>query len=95
MGLGMFKKFSFIAVSIPGKRNIATDRESRTFHADDEWMLLQKDLQLALKLLKFGPNFDLFATQVNRQLSNYATYKLDPETKFINPFIIDWFGLKF
>ena len=58
-------------------------------------MLLQKDLQLALKLLKFGPNFDLFATQVNRQLSNYATYKLDPETKFINPFIIDWFGLKF
>ena len=95
MGLGMFKKFSFIAVFIPGKRNIATDRESRTFHADDEWMLLQKDLQLALKLLKFGPNFDLFATQVNRQLSNYATYKLDPETKFINPFIIDWFSLKF
>ena len=58
-------------------------------------MLLPKHLQLALKLLKFGPNFDLFITQIDRQLSNYVTYKLDPETKFINPFIIDWFGLKF
>lgn len=58
-------------------------------------MLLPKHLQLALKLLKFAPNFDLFITQIDRQLSNYVTYKLDPETKLTDPFIIDWFGLKF
>ena len=57
-------------------------------------MLLPDYLKLALKF-KFSPNIVLYATQINRQFSNYVAYKPDPEAKLIDAFTKDWFSLKF
>ena len=83
------------AVRIPGKENIIADRESRVCHVDSEWMLSPRYLHQSLNLLSFKPDIDLFATQINRQFSDYVAYRPGPGAKFIDAFTIDWSGLKF
>ena len=43
----------------------------------------------------FKPDIDFFATQINRQFSDYVAYRPEPEAKIIDAFTIDWSGLKF
>ena len=83
------------AAHIPWKQNIIADRESRVCHVDSEWMLSPRYLHQSLNLLSFKPDIDLFATQINRQFSDYVAYRPVPEAKFMDAFIIDWPGLKF
>ena len=93
--LAYLRNIHLTAAFIPGIQNTVADRESRAGHIDGEWMLLPKYLHLSLELLKFEPNIDLFATQINRQFGNYVAFKPDPEAKYIDAFTIDWFGRKF
>ena len=58
-------------------------------------MLSLRCLHQSLNLLSFKPDLDLFATQINRQFSDYVAYRPDPEAKLIDAFTIDWSGLKF
>ena len=60
-----------------------------------EWMLSPRYLHQSLNLLSFKPDIDLFATQINRQFSDYVAYRPDPEAKCIDAFTIDWSHLKF
>ena len=83
------------AAHIPRKQNIITERESRLCHVDSKWMLSLRCLHQSLNLLSFKPDLDLFATQINRQFSDYVAYRPDPEAKLIDAFTIDWSGLKF
>ena len=48
-----------------------------------------------MNLLSFKLDVDFFATQINRQFTDYLDYRADPEAKFIDAFIIDRSGLKF
>ena len=91
----MKSNIQLTAAHIPRKQNIIANRESRAYHVDSEWMLSPRYLHQSLNLLSFKPNIDLFATQVDRQFSDYVAYKLEPEAKFIDAFTIDWSGLKF
>ena len=74
----MKSNIQLTAAHIPGKQNIIADRESRVYHVDSEWMLSPRYLHQSLNLLSFKPNIDLFATQVDRQFSDYVAYKLEP-----------------
>ena len=58
-------------------------------------MLSLRCLHQSLNLLSFKPDLDLFATQINRQFSDYVAYRPGPGAKFIDAFTIDWSGLKF
>ena len=44
-------------------------------------------------VVKFGyPDIDLFASRLNAQTEVYASWKPDPNAKFIDAFSIDWSG---
>ena len=58
-------------------------------------MLSLRCLHQSLNLLSFKPDLDLFATQINRQFSDYVAYRPDPEAQFMDAFTIDWPDLKF
>ena len=91
----MKSNIQLTAARIPGKQNITANRKSRVCHVDSEWMLSPRYLHQSLNLLSFKPDIDLFATQINRQFSDYVAYRREPEVKFIDAFPIDWSGLKF
>ena len=91
----MKNNIQLTAAHIPGKQNIIADRESRVSHVDSKWMLSPRYLHQSLNLLSFKPDIDLFATQINRQFSDYVAYRPDPEATFMDAFTIDWPGLKF
>lgn len=76
---------------VPTSENIA-DIESRRFNENIEWMLCPDVFQLLTK--KWGiPDIDLFATRLNKQLPIYASWKPDPESKFIDAFSLSWSNL--
>ena len=58
-------------------------------------MLSPRYLHQSLNLLSFKTEIDLFATQINKQFSDYVAYRPDLEAKFIDAFTIGWSGLKF
>ena len=91
----MKSNIQLTAAHIPGKQNIIADRESRVCHVDSEWMLSPRYLHQSLNLLSFKPDIDLFATQINRQFSDYVAHRPDPEAKFTDEFTMDWSDLKF
>ena len=82
----MKNNIQLTAAHIPGKQNIIADRESRVSHVDSEWMLSPRYLHQSLNLLSFKPDIDLFATQINRQFSDYVAYRPGPGAKFIDAF---------
>ena len=87
----MKSNIQLTAAHIPGNQNIIADRESRICHVDLESMLSPR----YLILLSFKPDIDLFATQINRQFSDYVAHRPDPEAKFTDEFTMDWSDLKF
>ena len=95
MGVGYESNIQLAAAHIPGKQNMIADRESRVCYADSEWLLSPRYLHQSLNLLSFKHDIDLFATQINRQFSDYVAYRPGPGAKFIDAFTIDWSGLKF
>lgn len=79
---------------IPGSENFLPDTASRKFNDRHEWKL---DEHIFSKLCSiFGiPNIDLFATRLNRQVSQFCSWRPDPETKYCDAFTLNWenFGL--
>lgn len=73
---------------VPGKYNIA-DVESRKFDDHTEWML---DKEVFSKLVEIwgSPDHDLFATNLNKQLISFSSWKPDPEAQFVNAFSVVW-----
>ena len=82
------KGMHIIAVHIPGHKNINANRESRELSYDLEQMLCPKILHKALKILKFTPKADMFASNINYQFLTYFLYTADPKAKVRNSFTV-------
>ena len=54
------------AAHIPGKLNTVANKESRSNHADTEWVLQSKILNLTLEYFCFKPEIYLFAFYINK-----------------------------
>ena len=54
------------AAHIPGKLNTVANKESRSNHADTEWMLQSNIFNLTLEHLCFKPKIYLFAIYINK-----------------------------
>ena len=78
------------ACHIAGVKNIEADKASRVFNDRTEWRLDPKAFQDANEALKVNPNIDLFATRLNRQLSQYVSWQPDPEAAHIDAFTLNW-----
>ena len=58
-------------------------------------MLSPKSLHKALKTLKFNPEADVFASNINYQFHIYFSYKADPKAKAVDSYTVSWHSLKF
>ena len=74
-------------VHIPGKQNIAADRESRVSRREIEWSLNKDIFNIITSTFGFLPNIDLFALRLN--------YTPDPEAYAIDAFCLSWKTLQF
>ena len=88
------KDVHITAAHIPGHKNFNGDRESRELSYDLEWMLCPKSLYKALKILKFNPEADLFASNINYQFQTYFSYKAGAKAKAMDSFTVSWHSLK-
>jgi hypothetical protein len=82
------------AAHIPGSNNVLADKASRVFHTPTEWSIDQRIFQSIVDILG-KPEFDLFASRLNFKLDNYASWKPDPNAKFVNAFNMNWLDIKF
>ena len=83
------QKIWISAAHIPGKYNVAADRESRTFQDSSEWMISNQVFNIITDI--FGmPEIDLFATRTNHKLPEYVSWKPDPGSVAIDAFSITW-----
>lgn len=77
------------ASHVPGKENLEADFESRNFNDDTEWMLdkhIFKNIVHELGNVKI----DLFASRLNHQLSDYVSWRPDPEALYVDAFSFSW-----
>ena len=94
-GYGLtIKIFDYLHLHIPGKFNCDADYESRHFKMEHEWMLDEKVVKMAIKELRFEPEYDLFATRINRQFEKYIYWKPEPESFAIDAFSLSWTNMK-
>jgi hypothetical protein len=77
------------AVHIAGKLNCDADTKSRVFNDRHEYMLDKIAFQSILRQYP-DLNFDLFASRLNKQLDEYASWKPDPECKIVDAFSVHW-----
>ena len=70
--------------------NLVADFESRRNEKASEWMLDSQCLAKALKHIQYTPNIDLFASRLNRQFTNYVSYRPDPQALSIDAFSLTW-----
>ncbi len=77
------------AVHIAGKLNCEADYKSRVFNDKHEYMLNKAVFQ---SILHQDPdlNLDMFASRLNTQLDDYASWNPDPECKFVDAFSVNW-----
>ena len=83
------------AVYIPGKQNIAADRESRVSRRETEWSLNKDIFKANTSTLGFVPNIYLFASRLNYQVKPYVAYTSDPGAYAIDAFCLSWRTLQF
>lgn len=91
----MAEQIYITAAHLRGSTNIVADRESRICYREAEWMLNSNYLKTALLELEFQPEIDLFASRLNKQFTNYCSYRPDPEALYIDAFSIPWNNQKF
>ena len=77
------------ACFLPGTENTIADHNSRHFNDNVEWMLNKEGFN---KLeTKFGAfDLDLFASRLNNQLEQFASWKPDPEALYVDAFSFCW-----
>ena len=78
------------AAYITSKENMIADYESRNVNLDMEWMINKELLKVALEILNFKPNYDLFASRNNHQYKLYASFKEDPGADRVDSFNMYW-----
>ena len=74
------------AAHIPGKDNVAADKESRKLSLDAEWKIDSSVHSKAFSQLDIEPTTDLFASRSNKQLPCYISYRPDSEAYAIDAF---------
>ena len=79
---------------IPSSQNLA-DKPSRDSYIDAEWKLNPRVFREVCVQLDFYPDVDLFASRLNRQLTQYVSYHPDPFATATDAFSISWCDLKF
>ena len=67
---------------------------SRTFNENTEWKLSPFFFQSILQRFQFIADIDLFASYLNKQLSNYVSWHPDPESVEVDAFSLSWTKLK-
>ena len=92
--LAIIHKNLLSAAHIPGKLNTVANKEPRSNHADTEWVLQSKILNLTLEYFCFKLEIYLFAFYINKEFGKYAAFKSDPGAMCIDAFSIDWYDLK-
>ena len=80
------KDLCITVAHISGKQNLVVDYESRRNQRESEWMIDKALLLDALEELNFKSEIDLFATPINKQFSNYASHRTDPQDFAVNIF---------
>ncbi|KAK6175919.1 hypothetical protein SNE40_014294 [Patella caerulea] len=84
----------FLSASfIPGVLNVSADFASRNFSDSTEWMLKSSIFDRICSAY-FTPDIDLFASSLNCQLDNFATWFPQPGALFINAFSVSWTNLE-
>ena len=77
------------ACHLPGVANIEADRLSRSLNLDIEWKLNEDVFDLIDEL--YGPHdVDLFASNLNHQLSHYYSYLPDKYAIAVDAFSVKW-----
>lgn len=69
------------------KKNVETDRVSRTFNIDTEWELADWAFR---KITETFGAYDLFAIRINRKCTKFCSWRPDRETYTIDAFSISW-----
>lgn len=84
----MNRRIWLSACHIPGLRNVA-DHGSRNFNDNVEWQL---DTSIFEQIVRtWGrPEIDMFASRVNKQVSEFVSWKPDAEATHIDAFTCDW-----
>jgi len=75
------------AAHIPGKQNIEANLHSRKFSDSTEWMLNPSPFSKISENLGMA-QVDLFASRINRQISQYVSWKPEPEALAVDAFSI-------
>ncbi|KAA6381490.1 MAG: hypothetical protein EZS28_022980 [Streblomastix strix] len=87
-------KLQIATIHIPGKLNLTTDSLSRLCRSGD-YTLKDGMIQMICKTSNYMPEIDIFATQYNKLINNYATVDLnDLGTHFHNAFNYKWSKVK-
>ena len=82
------------AAHLPGCKNTDADLASRHFNDRTEWMLDRRIFEQVAT--KFGyPTIDLFASRLNNQCPNYASWRPDPGAQHVNAFSVNWHNFFF
>ncbi|KAA6401856.1 MAG: putative reverse transcriptase [Streblomastix strix] len=87
-------RLQITTIHIPGKLNSTTDSLSRLLRSGD-YSLKDGMIQMICKTWNYMPQIDIFATQYNKLINNYATVDLnDLGTHFHNAFNYKWSKVK-
>ena len=89
------RKVWLSAVHIPGKDNETADYMSRLKNENTEWRLSPIVFQRILEVFYYKPEIDLFASCMNYQIGQYASWHPDRNAIAIDAFSISWSELNF
>ena len=83
------KRIRISANHIPEQDNTEADQIFRTFTDHTESMLSDEIFKKICDICG-TPDIDLFANGLNHKVAEYASWKPDPESSFINVFSKNW-----
>ena len=82
---------------MPGVENTVAGKMSRVFSDNTGWMLSHKLFKILCDKFQFSPQFDLFATRLNKQIdkydkqiNRYVFWMPDPYCIAVNAFNFSW-----
>lgn len=86
--------FVFASYIQSGENTVADFESRKPVNIDTEWEIA--DYAFSQITLSFGaPELDLFASIQNCKCSRYASWKLDPNSEFVDAFTSNWKNIKF
>ena len=67
-----------------------TDKMSRFFNDNTEWMLSHKSFKTPWDKFRFNPKVDLFSTCLRKKIDKYVSWIPDPYYIAVNAFNFSW-----